>query len=272
MTGILSNKPQDGSAADSARRGGFYLVELPNGWRVGRFAALDGTAGVTAVVTTRQGLDVDVVKNDYPSAAGLLAECLHLKAVAWCRQVHGSEVLPVSAAGSAGRCDGMVTSVGGLGLMVRSADCPLILAVDASAGAVGVAHASWRATGGRIAGKLVAALADHCGARPDRLAACICPSAGPCCYQVGDDLLAAMSAGLGPAADRFVVSHDGKTCFDLWSANRAQLLDAGLAGHNIHVAGLCTICNNDLFPSYRAEGQSAGRFAAVIAYAPPDRQ
>jgi copper oxidase (laccase) domain-containing protein len=30
------------------------------------------------------------------------------------------------------------------------------------------------------------------------------------------------------------------------------------------VAGVCTLCRNDLFPSHRREGEAAGRFAAVI--------
>jgi copper oxidase (laccase) domain-containing protein len=99
---------------------------------------------------------------------------------------------------------------------------------------------------------------------------------------VGPDVLAAARETLGPGAERFFhrrtpemwVSQgldpayglrDGKMYFDLWQANRAQLLEAGLSEENIHVAGVCTMTRNDLFPSYRLEGASAGRFAAVIA-------
>jgi hypothetical protein len=56
----------------------------------------------------------------------------------------------------------------------------------------------------------------------------------------------------------------GQMYFDLWSANRDQLLRAGLAPQNIHTSSVCTICHNELFPSYRVEGESAGRFAAII--------
>ena len=37
-----------------------------------------------------------------------------------------------------------------------------------------------------------------------------------------------------------------------------------LREENVHVAGVCTIERNDLFPSHRVEGSRAGRFAAVI--------
>jgi copper oxidase (laccase) domain-containing protein len=41
-------------------------------------------------------------------------------------------------------------------------------------------------------------------------------------------------------------------------------MHAGLAPESIHIAGICTLCRNDLFPSHRREGNAAGRFAAVI--------
>ena len=243
----------------------FGLVDLPNGWRVGRFSALDGVKGIVAAVTTRLGPDVNAIKLDPEAAAGSLAEALHLEAVAWCRQVHGGDVLPVSSGGLAGECDGLVTDAAGLGLMVRGADCPLVLAVDPEGKAVGAAHASWRGVRGDVARGLVAAMRSHFGAQPGRIIACVSPSAGPCCYQVQADFLAEMAAGLGPQTAEFTVHRGGKTYFDLWSANRRQLLEAGLAPSNVHVAGVCTICNRELFPSHRAEGQAAGRFAAVVA-------
>jgi hypothetical protein len=58
---------------------------------------------------------------------------------------------------------------------------------------------------------------------------------------------------------------------DLWSANRDQLLRAGVREKNIHISGICTMCANDVFPSHRREGAAAGRFAAVIGLGPfPD--
>jgi YfiH family protein len=161
--------------------------------------------------------------------------------------------------------DGLVTAEPGRGLMGRSADCPIILAVDVSSGAVGMAHASWRGTVGRIASRLVLHMAAAFDANPAATVACICPSAGPCCYEVGGEVLAAATDGIGPHAGEFFEHRGGKLWFDLWSANADELSRAGLRGRNIHVAGICTICRNDLFPSYRVEGIASGRFAAVIA-------
>ena len=245
--------------------GGFHFEDRPNGWRVGLFDALARLGSVVHAVTTRRGPAVSAKPGEADPAVGELARALGLGGTAYCRQVHGSAVLAVRAAGAAGRADALITDEPALGLMGLSADCPLILLADPAGGAVGMAHASWRGTTSRIAAKLVAAMAERYGTEARRAVACICPSAGPCCYEVGPDVIEAAERGMGVDSGRFFPVRDGKTCFDLWSANVCQLVGAGLAASNVHVAGVCTICRNDLFPSYRVEGAAAGRFAAVIA-------
>nr|HPJ70879.1 laccase domain-containing protein [Candidatus Mcinerneyibacteriales bacterium] len=49
-----------------------------------------------------------------------------LKPVALCRQVHGSEILTVAEEGVFGPCDGLMTRIHGLTLMVRVADCTAV--------------------------------------------------------------------------------------------------------------------------------------------------
>jgi hypothetical protein len=50
---------------------------------------------------------------------------------------------------------------------------------------------------------------------------------------------------------------------DLFAANRAILLEAGIAPKNIFSGDLCTACRTDLLFSYRREGLT-GRMMAVI--------
>jgi len=244
----------------------YRLAELANGWRVGRFAGLDALPDVAHAVTTRNGPDVRAMAADRPRAAALVADALGLREAAVCNQVHGADVLRATSGGLVGDGDALVTGVAGLGVMAFGADCPLILAADAAGAGVGVAHASWRGTLGRVASRLIEALADECGAEPPGIVACIGPSAGPCCYEVGGEVLSAAVAALGLSAERFFRERaGGKYLFDLWAANRDQLLRSGLRRENVHAAEVCTICRNDLYPSYRAEGSRAGRFAALIA-------
>ncbi|HAU39204.1 MAG TPA: hypothetical protein DCX07_16010 [Phycisphaerales bacterium] len=246
--------------------GGFHYVTLPNGWEVGRFAVLEELEGLVHAVTTRRGPDPQTVRNAPSAAAAQLADTLNLRGAAFCEQVHGRTVLAAGSPGCVDGADGLVTNVASLGVMGRSADCPLLLVVDMLCGAVGMAHASWRGTAGRIASELVLRMACEYDSRPEDLLAVICPSAGPCCYEVGQDVQRVVVGSVGRHAERFFRPHkNGKLLFDLWAANRDELVHSGLEESNVHVAGVCTICSEGKYPSHRAEGDSAGRFAAVIA-------
>lgn len=254
--------------------GEFRIEPGANGWLVGRFAALEAI-GVAHLVTTRQGPDVQQVRHDPGTPGRQIAQALGLRDAAFLEQVHGGAVLDCTREGQAGCADGLVTVTPGLALLGKSGDCPIVLLADRRRRAVGFAHASWRSTVAGIVPAVVGRmLALGCDLRD--LVAGICPSIGPCCYEVGDEVRAAAVQGIGPYALSFFrpapAAEAGpgmRLHFDLWRANACALARAGLAAEAIHVAGLCTWCRNDLFPSHRREGDAAGRFAAVIGWAAP---
>lgn len=243
--------------------GEFRLESLPNGWRVGRFAALEAL-GVPHLVTTRQGPDADQTRHGTAQAGRLIADVLGLDNVAYLDQVHGGDVLRCDAGGQVGSGDGLVTTRAGLALLGKSADCPIVLIADKRHRAVGFAHASWRATVAGIAPNVVGRMV-ALGCDATELVACICPSAGPECYEVGPEVRAAAIEGIGSHAEAFFhPGPRGKDHFDLWAVNVDALIRCGVPAESIHIAGVCTLCRNDLFPSHRREGDGAGRFAAVI--------
>lgn len=261
--------------ADTYSAEGFRVERLANGWLVGRFAALEAI-GVAHLVTTRQGPDVRQVRHDTAAAGRQIARVLGLEDVAFLEQVHGGDVLVCEQGGCAGFADGLVTTREGVALLGKSGDCPIVLIADRHGRAVGFAHASWRATVAGIVPAVVRRMVEL-GCELDELVACVCPSAGPCCYEVGDEVRDAAVRGIGPhAAGFFRPAVPRKDHFDLWHANADALTRAGVAPQSIHVAGICTLCRNDLFPSHRREGEAAGRFAAVIGlltqYGPTLRQ
>lgn len=243
--------------------GAFYLESLANGWRAGRFMALEAL-GISHLVTTRRGPDVNRLRHDPTSAGSEIAGLLDLESVAFLEQVHGGEVLTCQEGGQIGRADGLVTAAAGLMLLGKSGDCPIVLIADKQRRAVGFAHASWRAT---VAGIVPAAVRQMAalGCRVKDLVAGICPSAGPECYEVGEEVRTAALKEIGPHAAAFFRSEPrGKDHFDLWAANVDALVRSGVPRASIHVAAMCTLCRNDVFPSHRCEGNTAGRFAAVI--------
>ena len=192
-----------------------------------------------------------------------LVAAVGLDTAAWVRQVHGGTVLKADGPGCVGEADGVWTDRPGLGVVGRSADCPLVLvAGGGTRPAWGFAHASWRSTVAGITAGLVAELAAG-GAEPGACRAVICPSAGPCCYEVGDEVRELALANLGAKAAAFFAPRRERWILDLWRANVAQLVAAGMSEEDIDITGICTICGTD-YPSHRRDGAAAGRFAAIL--------
>jgi YfiH family protein len=169
------------------------------------------------------------------------------------RQVHGAELArhestpAPSAFADPGpdlpEADGQVTDRPGLAPLVMVADClPIALA-----GPRGVAmlHCGWRG--------LAAGIVDRGAREVAAEAAAVGPGIGPCCYEVGLEVLDAFAAlGDGIAAGRML---------DLRAVARRQLARAGV--ERVEVSELCTSCEPELFFSHRRDGERTGRQAGV---------
>ncbi|MBN1484163.1 MAG: peptidoglycan editing factor PgeF [Chloroflexia bacterium] len=233
-----------------------------------RFESWTGWDGLLHAISDRE------VGSVYPAQAGgrqRLAKQLGLGLGAFVptRQVHSDRVLEVpgpayeSLADEVG-VDGLVTAVPGLVLLGYFADCVPLLAYDPQQRAVGLAHAGWRGTLQGIAGRLVQQMVRSFGTRPADLVAGIGPSIGPCCYEVGPEVIEGLHRQLPQPETLLRPSRPGHAYLDLWAANRQALLRAGLSPQRIEVAGLCTACHVERFFSYRREGRLNGLFGAVI--------
>jgi len=188
------------------------------------------------------------------------------------RQVHGAAVHVADPRGGVTvaplpAADIAVAADPALAVSVRVADCVPLLLADRRTGAVAAAHAGWRGTAARVAVEAVRALAKALGSRPQDLLAAVGPSIGPCCYQVGQEVLTAFEAAGHPARDLerwFAPDAAGRWRLDLWAATRDQLEGAGLRSDAVLLSGFCTASRTDRFFSYRVEGPRAGRLVAAI--------
>jgi len=176
-----------------------------------------------------------------------------LDRILFARQVHGTDLIEhrsevVSTLLVAGgtkkvetmpAADGHVVREPGLAPLVFVADClPVALAGPRG---VAMVHAGWRG----LAGGIVAAGAAAVGAT----SAAIGPGIGPCCYEVGEEVLEAFAAlGDGVARERML---------DLAEVARRQLALAGV--ERVESAGLCTSCEPELFFSHRRDQGRTGR-------------
>ena len=241
---------------------GFYWTEQSWGAAL-RCRALDPVA--QHLFTTRQlALPSDAAWRALANALGAASDRL-----IWLNQVHGRKVVVVGQELPADtpRADALASAVRDVALVVRAADCVPLLIGDRKTGAVAAVHAGWRGTCARVANAAIDALTREFGSRPADLVVAIGPAIGPCCYEVGSDVVVAFAAA---GHERYLINRwfltprERRMRLDVPGANRDQLALAGVREENIHMCGLCTAMHLDVLTSYRAEKERAGRIAAAI--------
>lgn len=187
------------------------------------------------------------------------------------RQVHGITVaIAGAAAGGAWdrpEADIVISDDPRAAIGVRVADCAPVLLADTRLGVVGAAHAGWRGTVNRAAAVAVDALGRTFGSDPADLVVAIGPCLGPCCGEVGEEVVDMFRDAGHMAADLdrwFIPGAAGRPYLDLWAANRDQVERAGVPASQIFTAELCTKSHMTLMHSYRAHGRGVGRMAGMI--------
>lgn len=184
-------------------------------------------------------------------------------AVQMARHVHGTDVWTVGQPlADDATFDGLVCDRPGAVLAAFAADCIPILFAEPEARVCGAAHAGWRGTVAGIARNIVAAM-QALGARSDRIRVALGPSIGPCCFEVGPEVVAAFRDALGDVPG-LVVAGPHKDHIDLRVASRTILERAGVAPDHIDDRPPCTRCEPERFFSYRRDGRAGGIHMSFI--------
>ena len=237
----------------------------------------DGPPRVRAFFTTRDGgvstgaaatMDVGPARPAADDLAGAIGEnrrrlrrLLPADPV-WLSQVHGSDVVGVSAANadtlrtSPPQADAAFTREHDVALTVRTADCLPVLLADRAGTVLGVAHAGWRGLAAGVLDATVAAM----DVPPGELAAWLGPAIGPTAFEVGADVHGAYCESDPGCAVHFAPQRDGRWLADLPALARRRLARLGVTA----VAGgsWCTFRDSARFFSWRRD-RSAGRMALV---------
>ena len=169
------------------------------------------------------------------------------------------------------QADALVSDIADVALVVRAADCVPLLLGDRKTGAVAAVHAGWRGTAAGTGIAAVEAMGREFGTRPGDLVVAIGPAIGPCCYEVGSDVVDAFAAAGHERylIDRWFLTPRGQRMrLDVAGSNRDQLILAGVPEEQVYTSGLCTAMHLDVLTSYRAEKERAGRIAGVIRAEP----
>jgi copper oxidase (laccase) domain-containing protein len=165
----------------------------------------------------------------FPSSRSVSAEQTHGNGVGVVFETTGERVPMV---------DALVTTVKGLPLVIRCADCAAVFIVDRHTPAIGLVHSGKKGTLANIVGNTLAVMKQRFGTDPGDCLSLISPSIGPCHYEM-----------------------------DIWSGIEGQLRTAGV--HEIHNPRICTACHLNRYFSYRAEKGRTGRMLAVLSLKSP---
>jgi YfiH family protein len=236
-------------------RGGvrWLEAELPGGraafsTRIGGVSEPPYEALNVAILT---GDDPDRVRENRARLATVLER--EAEKVVMGRQVHGAALkrheqaqeprVYADAVRSPDEVDAHATADPDLTPLVMVADC-LPVALSGPDG-VAMAHCGWRGLAGGIVAEAVRAI--------DATAAAIGPGIGPCCYEVGEEVLSRFEHLDGVATGQML---------DLTAVATRLLAEAGV--ERVNPSGLCTSCNPELFYSHRRDGERTGRQAGFV--------
>lgn len=161
--------------------------------------------------------------------------------------------------------DALITNEKGVTLVTYYADCTPLFFVDTKQKAIGLAHAGWRGTVGRIGEKVVNKMTELYGTNPADIVAAIGPAISVCCYEVDKPCADNFYALSDLDSSRFVFpKENGKYMIDLLETNRQILEAAGVKNENISVSDVCTNCNSELLWSHRATKGKRGTMSAFL--------
>ncbi len=269
MVAIRENPVDRGKIVWMERRGIKYLI----------FPRL-GEAGLSVHAFTSRPFDLgfgrgkrEEILKDRRKVCRILGTNFLLLTVG--EQVHGVGIVKVGKEergrgtlgpeGAIRHTDGFISNVPGVPLTIFTADCVPIFILDSVRNAIGLVHAGWRGTLSRMTERVVTMMEKEYGSRPEDLVVALGPSIGPCCYQVGSEVVTAFREQF-PDWSLFMSSDPAGEgwILDLWEANRIQLLRGKVKEHNIINSRICTSCHNDVFFSRRRDGSPTGRMMSIM--------
>lgn len=163
--------------------------------------------------------------------------------------------------------DGLITNEPGIVLSTFYADCVPLFIVDPVKKAIGLSHSGWRGTVEKMGKVTIQKMTEEYGSNPEDIIAAIGPSICVDCYEVSMDVADAFKDAFKEAdnLEQIVIPKSNeKAQLDLWQANLAVFLEAGVKRENIILPDICTACNKELLFSHRASNGKRGNLGAFL--------
>jgi YfiH family protein len=162
--------------------------------------------------------------------------------------------------------DGIYTADANVLLTSLYADCVPLYFYSKKDHLIGLAHAGWRGTVGKIGPKMIKIWCEKEKVDVKEIKAAIGPSIRECCYEVDEKVISEVREALGGKNDStvFTLNNNEKYQLNLQRLNEILLINAGLIPENISKSNHCTSCKNDIFFSHRKENGKTGRMMSFI--------
>lgn len=191
-----------------------------------------------------------------------LAKKYHYKYsdLVYMEQIHSNNVVCVdfSSQKLQKQCDALITNEKNLPLMVMVADCIPVMFFDEIQQVIAVAHAGRNGVFTNIVKNVVELMIQNYHCETKNIQVFLGESIQKCCYEVSVELA---NIAINSFGKEFV---NGRL-LDLQGICKKQLLNCEILEENIQIQEYCTKCNSSQkYYSYRAQGNEAGRFAAVM--------
>jgi YfiH family protein len=177
------------------------------------------------------------------------------------QQVHGDGCLAIKKGDGLEKkykVDAILTDCKDSFITVSVADCLPVFLIDPKRKMVGLIHAGWRGTLLGISRGTIRKAQKEFGCNPKDFILLFGPAIQRCCYEISEEIAILFDE------DCLIRMPGEKPKLDLIYASIKQFLSCGVKKERIFGISDCTCCNEEMFHSFRRDGDKAGRMIAFL--------
>ena len=164
--------------------------------------------------------------------------------------------------------DALITNKKNIPLVIKTSDCNSIIIFDPKKEVIANVHSGWRGTIKRILINTIEEMKNIFDINYEDLIVCFFPSIRECHFEVDEDVKEKFEKNFEDINVKNYIKkgeikyNKQKYLIDTTQINKELLLKLGVKKKNIYTTDYCTVCNNDLFYSYR-KGEKKSNFTII---------
>ncbi len=163
--------------------------------------------------------------------------------------------------------DGLITTLDGVTISIKTADCVPVIYSDNQNRVIGIAHMGWRGVYDNFTAQMIKGMIAS-GAYIDTIKVAIGPSIGPCCYRMYGPRMDQFLKRWPSETEQSLIVHGSNTHLNLAQMIYLQTRQEGLKKQHIDYKPFCTRCDDHHFHSYQREGTGCDHMLSYITLLP----